>query len=861
MRAFLAGLFFSLLLLGLPPAAWGQIDTRGSAVESIGFQRAYRPDAWVPMVVRLKSTLGDPAEYQIQVVQPDIDGDHVIYSRLVTLNAMQTEKYWVYFRPRATGLDVSSLQDLNRAIRVRVCTRDGKMLAPLPLTDMPVDFDPKMGFSIKPGKKMILAVIGGTRSRPAELDYESSIGVIEQVDFVRVTPADLPENALGYDMVDGMVWFGPDAAELTRAGSRKLAALQEWVRQGGHLVVCQPEEPYRIQPFADMLPVLYKGADDKWLVEVLDKKEPEPLHRIAVEPTRRLTDLQRGNDNWHLIPGPFRIARAVPREDVVVDEWVQWDKEQGGGRSPFLARNAYGLGAVTWVAQDLGDEKIIGNTSSGWPHVWDRVFGWRNSTIVRRGNLQDPTARRDVWGQLEEDWTAGSVADLGGVFLKATDHQGKAGAYVFLVILFFVGYWIVAGPGSYLFLAGKGQRQMSWAVFAASGLAATVLTVLVVKLILRGDAEVRHLSVVRLAAGQPAVIDSRVGLYIPRDGNQRVVLKDVAPEALSYVTPLAVHPQHLINVTEFSDTASYEVPVRDVSGADEPVQVVIPYRSTLKKLQAHWVGNTSEVIDGSPELAEAPTYLAGILTNKTGRELKNVFFAFNFKSGASGTDRDIVLYVPVWKKGEALDLAKQMLNGENVTDAAYDKLIRGGGGPTWGFLDTMWGERLHRYIKGVVSSDGRVDDSESAVKQSLLLMTVFDRVPPMKNVPYGGFNRAELLRRGARQMNMSHLVGAGNLVILAEATNEPLPFPMEVEGERMTGEGTVIYQATLPIKNRTKLHEQVPQEDEDPDAPNAEKQANGTAQPASAEGEPAQGPTSEPVEVEAGSPQPPAAAQ
>ena len=120
MRAFLAGLFFSLLLLGLPPAAWGQIDPRGSQVESIGFNRAYRPDAWVPMVVRLKSTLGEPAEYQIQVVQPDMDGDHVIYSRLVTLNAMQTEKYWVYFRPRPTGLDVTSQQELNKAIRVRV---------------------------------------------------------------------------------------------------------------------------------------------------------------------------------------------------------------------------------------------------------------------------------------------------------------------------------------------------------------------------------------------------------------------------------------------------------------------------------------------------------------------------------------------------------------------------------------------------------------------------------------------------------------------------------------------------------------------------------------------------------------------
>ena len=56
-------------------------------------------------------------------------------------------------------------------------------------------------------------------------------------------------------------------------------------------------------------------------------------------------------------------------------------------------------------------------------------------------------------------------------------------AISFLVILFFVGYWIVAGPGSYLFLAGKGQRQLSWAIFAVAGLGATLLTVGVVKLV------------------------------------------------------------------------------------------------------------------------------------------------------------------------------------------------------------------------------------------------------------------------------------------------------------------------------------------------------------------------------------------
>ena len=33
-------------------------------------------------------------------------------------------------------------------------------------------------------------------------------------------PADLPENVIGYDAVDGVIWLDADANSLSRAGSR-----------------------------------------------------------------------------------------------------------------------------------------------------------------------------------------------------------------------------------------------------------------------------------------------------------------------------------------------------------------------------------------------------------------------------------------------------------------------------------------------------------------------------------------------------------------------------------------------------------------------------------------------------------------
>ena len=860
MRLFLAG--FIGLLLGLTPAALGQIDQRKSFVESMGFNRAYRADAWVPMVVNLTSTLGEPAEYQVQVVQPDIDGDRVIYSRLITLNANASgQRYWVYFRPQPTGLEANTIAELSRILRVRLCTRDGKELTILPLTNTLVDIDPKTGFTVRRGRKLVLAVTAGAAT-PAWLDYDPDVarGLIEDVEFVKVTPADLPEGAIGYDMVDAVVWFDGDAADLTRGGSRKLAAMQEWVRQGGQLVVCHPDESFRIAPLADMLPIYLTGADGKSVAEIVPRNNVEPLHRIATTPIRQNAGGDRNKmiaDNWRNITTqfPFRVARAPIKTDALVDEWVDWTPEEGGGRTPYIARNAYGLGSVTWVAQDLGDRSITGSNSSGWPHIWDKVFGWKNSTLLIK--QVDRNVKMDLWGKEIEEWSAGQLADLGGVFLRATDHAGKAGAYVFLVILFFVGYWIIAGPGSYLFLAGKGQRQLSWAVFAVAGLGATMLTVGVVRLVLRGDPEVKHVSVVRLAAGQPAVVDSRIGLYIPRDGPQRIALKDVSPDSISYITPLAIHPQHLGNPTTFSDTKEYTIPVREVSGTD-PVEVVIPYRNTLKKIQTHWVGNTSEGIEGWAglvsqgsvplDLGNGKTVQAGTiegrLNNKTGHDLKNVIIAFRFQEAEDDNlqDQDFVLYLPSWKKDQAIDLQRTYAEAELFSELTKttDKYAQGTAtmplrGPLSG--PNSWGEFWVHYVKSLVSSDGLVDDSNRAVTQSVPIMALWDRIPPQKSVAYMNYARAELMRRGGRNLNLSHALAAGNLVLVAEVDNAALPFPLEVEGSRMKGEGTVYYEATLPMKNRTALIESLMKGPAT--APSSQPASQPSSQPAPATAAPA----------------------
>jgi len=204
-------------------------------------------------------------------------------------------------------------------------------------------------------------------------------------------------------------------------------------------------------------------------------------------------------------------------------------------------------------------------------------------------------------------------------------------------------------------LCTKKRQGLSWFFFGISALAATALTMLVVKLVLRGPPQIKHLSFVRIAPGQPAIIDSRLGLYIPRDGDQKIELEDTSPSSVSYLSPFAEHPQQLgADVTEFPSPTEYYVPVRDLKSETAP-QITVAYRSSMKKFQARWVGDWPDRFAASVKLDpdDARLPISGRLTNGTGVDLSEVYLAFN-----AGGDKDWMIYVPTWPKNTTYDIKR-----------------------------------------------------------------------------------------------------------------------------------------------------------------------------------------------------------
>jgi len=789
------------LILGLASVSFAQV--RGE-VESIGFgDGLYRPECWTPLVVRLDSQLDDAAEYRIEIHQRDMDFDHVIYVKDgITLNAHATQRWQICFRPDPTerGLPETSLAELKDRLRVYLTTKDGKQIMPLPITSgvHTLELPNALGAHNK-GEKLIL-VIAEAGSKPQFNEYYNALGLMEAPAVARMNARDLPQTALAYQAVDAVLWVNGDARVLSEQGSKQLLALQQFVRQGGMLVVCQPQtegERQRIAPFADMLPIVWQEGNAS-KVKIEPKNNMLPLSLMA---GRKHENIPLGAAARWDLKGPFPLARATTRPSAVVDEWIDW-KDDGKDLTPYLARAPYGLGSVTWIAQDLGDPKLYGISTGRWPYVWDKVFGWQNDTHVQG----------DILRSDEDDYAEhlmNGPIDLGTSMTKGVEFPNKGAGLITLAVFFFIGYWVIAGPGSYLFLAGKKRSQHSWTAFAAAAVAATALTVFVVDLVLRGSPEIHHATAVRMATGaeaQPAIAYSRVGLYIPKDGAQKVSLAETSGDFINYVTPMSVHPSYVPD-NEFPANLDYYVPVRDTGMADA-ASISVPFRSTLKKLDVKWSGDLTTPIRASGVKldweGQEDNALSGSLDNLSGIDLKNIYIGFHLPT-TSSIQRDVVLYLPSLnsKPGENhVDLkdifkkAKRVPTLGRSTDATATPE---NGVPCYGVIQAQW--RYHWFSNLTGRGAEQVDDLSTRVPTSFPMLSFYDRILPPKKEKDVGTEPLTILRRGARNLNMSQALMAGDLVILAQSDTRPLPYGLEVNGTRTDGEGTVFYQIAVPMEH------------------------------------------------------------
>jgi hypothetical protein len=853
MRFTLAG----ILLLGVgcfTATAWAQADGQ---VESIGFNGYYRPNCWTPMKVRLTPKSGAGGMYKIGVMQEDLDRDKVLYSRPFTLTGnlegtggvAEPQRVWVYFKPQPRDIEDYRPGDTIQVFLYE--NKDGgrqlvKINLPPGAKIQTVD-TMFTGADWERGNKLVL-IVASSQSKWVD-PYQRARGMGEDILMMRVTPNDLPGDAKGLEGVDAVVWLDADPA---KAPEDSMSALEGWVRDGGKLLVCQGADWQKTKAsFLDrMLPVDMEGT--------FDERDAKSLRRLAGMPDYELVALQAAQlkakpgsvpgDQMELLD-PFTwggiqlidpnlrkpviidpwedlgdkhspVIKSTPRQGAIVNMWSVGDVD-----APYVARWLYGLGQVAWVAQDFGDPALVSKQRLrrfGWAKAWDRALDFHHDT--RMDSTQEKsflTPRAENRYESEFFWNYGkpdgTSPDLSQAIVPLMEHGSKGLGFVAIAVLFFIIYWILAGPGSYFFLLAQKKSHLSWMAYAVCAFVATGVTVLIVKVVLRGDPEVKHVSFVRIGPGGEAVVHSDFGLYIPRDGFQEIELKETSSQRASYVTPFPAHPKMIQSAAEVPSYGEYEVPVHDRASNEAP-KISVPYKSTLKKFQAKWVG-TMKGIAGAPSIGGAKLdVIAGKLTNETGMDLHSVYMIWVRKptdQGNATTYDDVMAYLPdpyekaAWPAGQTIDVGSLNFGPVPQNKAARDKQFIGDRGP----LNSQWMPGVFRdalRTSLLSGSSGAADPDRAAV-----LLSVFDRITPMKAdgpppqnqqlADYTQSPRFDLFRRAGREFDASNAVGAGYLLILAKSDNAPLPFPMRVENiDRMQGQGTVYWQFILPLAGRQR---------------------------------------------------------
>jgi hypothetical protein len=819
MRRVVAGIF--LLLFG---AATAQGQAKGRVV-SVGFDGYYRTNAWTPMQVAITPPASGAQNYKLVVIQEDLDRDPIAFTRLVPVTGeggVKEQKFWMYFVPQAGGLEVGTdRSEMNKKLRVYLADAAGKRLGQIDCGGISLK-KPLDNENAERGQKLVLVV----RDRPTDARlgvYHNARGGVENIVFHQVSPLELPDNAIGYQSVDAILWLDADTSP-SRLRWESLSALHDWVREGGRLVICQAPQKwkqYTTGAFGEMVPVQfgddYGGAAlvDAELglraLRILGGTDPTTLGRT--KPFMDLSPVNRGlGDPWKpLTDRQFHLAHASAKKganiELFADEW---------NNIPYLVRWRRGYGCVTWLAQDLSSDQFrhYGRddlTWYGWTSVWDRVFDWRQDTVtpmmaelgVERGNWQAKTA----YARYGEG--TGSV-DLSSATLKGMELPTRGAALVSLAVLFFIVYLAVAGPGSYLVLSRRKLASLSWPAFAICAGAATLLTIFLVGLVLRGKPDMAHVTVVRVAPGEDALVHAQVGLYIPRDGAQRIELRDTSAQRQSYVMPYPMHKRFMGEASEFLSSIEYEVQIPSMArDASEPLpQIAVPYRSTLKKLQAKWVGSSKATVEGRAALAPWPPMPYGVAVNRLGVNLHSVWMIYRQPDGV-----DRVLWVPdfidpatssarpAWLNNEQIDLGVHFARATvildpNGTRAEFNRREYG-----WlNFGKDSWAER--RWYRGLRSASDIHGGFGGDADRALQLLSIFERLPPpwSEAASEGSADRLELLRRAGRHLDASAAVAAGDLLILGRGDDRgPLPFRLDVAEEAVAGEGLCYYQIVIPM--------------------------------------------------------------
>lgn len=258
--------------------------------------------------------------------------------------------------------------------------------------------------------------------------------------------AELPERWEGYEGVDAVVLATGDVAAYrgTRSDSPQIAALEQWVRLGGSLLVCAGRNAGA---------TIAEGA---------------PLARFAPGRFTRTVPLRQSSAIEAYCASAVPIPREGPGQhlELRVPQFagLEGTIEAREGNLPLVVRRALGFGGIVFAAFDLDQLPLFDPDFHAGRERRDR--GWQDlGSLI--GKLLDAEE-----SSVEAAKPAGAVLhygfdDMSGQLRSALEQFSDLPVVPFwIVVALVVVYLVLIGPGDYFFLRKVvGRMTATWITF------------------------------------------------------------------------------------------------------------------------------------------------------------------------------------------------------------------------------------------------------------------------------------------------------------------------------------------------------------------------------------------------------------
>ena len=316
-----------------------------------------------------------------------------------------------------------------KSFQITIVTADGKTAEiAVPLNNT------QTLLSVKP---LILAIENDSQI-PQAINHEKTQLLANETQPTAKQLADLstlPNSWLAYDAVHTIFLTASDTNLLNQLTDQQLTAIEEWVRQGGRLIVSASPA----------------NAADGFAAD-------QPLARFAPGPIKTKLNFNNSSRLENFAGSRKQLIKTgEPPIDIVGFETHQakvWVADEN--RNPLVTQHALGLGNIVFVAFDLKHPKILAWQS--YPELIRVLSAGKNNSD--RDGQQSISSLGSGVGHL-------GFTDIVGQLFAPMEQFSKVQFVPFTAIAILIGLYILCiGPLDYFLLRKLfGRMELTWITF------------------------------------------------------------------------------------------------------------------------------------------------------------------------------------------------------------------------------------------------------------------------------------------------------------------------------------------------------------------------------------------------------------